>query len=381
MIDSVSLSVLKVSQPIGEFFIGSITQADLLRISYTEVRSFIDGTQTDLAGIQRERSTKRVKELSEYVRYAYATFPTSVVLAIDERQATLTAVDGCDGLFKLQVREIDDDGNRVPLRKAAFIIDGQHRLAGFEGQPNVAFDVNVSIFIGADLSDKAEIFGRVNLAQTKVNRSLVYDLFSYAKARSPHKVLHEVVIALNTDDGGPFRGKIKRLGKADPGMGRTQTLAQATVVDGLLPYITSEPEKERNRLFLGLGSPKRRPEAWRRYIFQPFYDQEDDAAIFQLITNYFRAVADRWPSNWHSTENGQVLNRTTGYNALARFLGDAYRACTEEPCVVRFEEFQGVFNRISIDAAELTVEHFRPGSSGSSALYQRILAESSGIRS
>ena len=227
------------------------------------------------AGIQRERSPKRIGELSEYVNFDYATFPTSVVLALDERSVAIYPVANCSGLYVMEISDFggDDGTPLIPLAQSAFIIDGQHRLAGLEAlQGDKTFDVNVSIFVGADLADKAEIFSRVNLAQTKVNRSLVYDLFSYAEKRSPHKFSHEVTIALNRDNRGPSFGKIKRLGKATPGLGKTsETLSQATVVDGILQYISGSIQQERNRGFLGLPSPRRRADEWRRYIFQSFF--------------------------------------------------------------------------------------------------------------
>ncbi|MEM7641768.1 MAG: DGQHR domain-containing protein [Pseudomonadota bacterium] len=375
MIEPVKIGVMRVVQPIGEFYIGSIPQQKLLQISYTEVRSFIDGTQKDLAGIQRERSLKRVREISEYVRYGYATFPTSVVLAIDERMVELEQVTGCDGLFQMTISEAEDDGAILPLSRAAFIIDGQHRLAAFEGDADLDFDINVSIFVGADLSDKAEIFGRVNLAQTKVNRSLVYDLLSYSKTRSPHRTMHEVTIALNREEGGPFENRIKRLGKADPGMGRIQTLAQATVVDGLLKHVTSEAERERNRSFLNLGAPRRSQDSWRNFIFQPFYDDEEDEAIFQIVRNYFSAIQGKWPTAWNTEEKGYILNRTTGYNALARFLGDAYLSICDKPRVPGQQEFWEVIEPISLRAGDFTSENFLPGSSGSGKLYRALMAE------
>ena len=68
------------------------------------------------------------------------------------------------------------------------MIDGQHRIAGlykYEGE--VGFDINVTIFVGTDIADQAQIFSTVNLEQTKVNRSLAYDLFALAHSRSPKK--------------------------------------------------------------------------------------------------------------------------------------------------------------------------------------------------
>ena len=82
---------------------------------------------------------------------------------------------------------------------------------------NQSFEVNVAIFIGVDIADQAAIFSTVNLAQTKVNRSLVYDLFEYSKTRSPEKTCHDVAVLLDRVPESPFFEKIKRLGVATEG--------------------------------------------------------------------------------------------------------------------------------------------------------------------
>lgn len=234
--DEVSLNVLKVDQPIGEFYIGAIRSDVLNRISTVDIRKFNEDDPDDIAGIQRELSKDRVKKISQYVNFEYATFPTSIVIAIDERCVTLNKVKECDGLWKLVIQpyEGDEEEPGISIDRAAFIIDGQHRLAGLRNlAAGKTFEINVSIFVGADLADKAEIFSTVNLAQTKVNKSLVYDLYTYAQKPSPVKAAHEITIALNRDSNGPFFRKIKRLGTATPGIAN-ETLAQATVVGAML---------------------------------------------------------------------------------------------------------------------------------------------------
>lgn len=253
MTNSVTLQVLKVDQPLGEFFIGAIESRDLVSIATADVRDFEHGDPNTLAGIQRKLTPGRVNELSTYVNLDYATFPTSVVLSVDERCVELQEISGCKGLFNLIISafEGEDDADTIQLSEAAFIIDGQHRLAGLEKLAHDrTFEVNVSIFVGADLADQAEIFSRVNLAQTKVNKSLVYDLLDYARETSPHKVAHEIAIALNREQGGPLEGRIKRLGVRTPGVD-TELLAQATVVNGLLRHLPKDQEKERSKSILG----------------------------------------------------------------------------------------------------------------------------------
>lgn len=375
----------RVSQPIGEFYVGSVPARDLLEISYTEVRRFVAGTQEKIAGIQRERSEKRIAEIQKYVNLDYATFPTAVIIAVASECAEL--VPYCEGeqhqddtVFYLELSAYGNpsDADYIPLERIAFIIDGQHRLAGLEGlEEGRQFDVNVSVFVGASDADKAEIFARVNQAQTKVNQSLVVDLASFYQERGPVKFAHEIVLALNQDKDGPLHDKVKRLGKAAPGKGRIQTLAQATVVKPIVDYITNDPEGERNRRYKGIFGTRREPEAWRKFIFQPFFDNDDDVGVFLCLTNYFSAVKARWPDIWDDAPPGNILNRTTGYVALMRFLRPVYLASCEKGMILSEGHCSRIFSSIQIRDNELTRENFIPGSSGIAALYRRLMEESS----
>jgi DGQHR domain-containing protein len=384
------LNVLKVTQPIGDFYIGAIDSKALLEITTVDVREFEEGKGDSIDGIQRELSKSRLKSLSEYVNLEYATFPTSVILAIDSKCVTLTPVTQCDGLYRLEVSGYDgqpatedDEGEpAIPLDASAFIIDGQHRLAGLEDRDpeKKPFEVNVSIFVGAVKSDQAEIFSRVNLAQTKVNKSLTYDLLEYAKEMSPQKVAHDVVVALNADargpkdnEKGPFYKKIKRLGVRTPDVDG-ETLAQATVVNGLLRYLPRDQEKERSKSLFGFTRKSEPNESWRNRLFVDFYRQKDVPSIVLIVSNYFEAVADKWPNAWNAPQEGQILSRTTGFNALIRFLKDAYLHIVEdEPRVVEKSEFAKIFDRIDIKEKDLNKDVYVPGSTGQGVLYKQLV--------
>jgi DGQHR domain-containing protein len=358
----------------------------LLKMAYVEIRRFEKGTQDKIAGIQRERSEGRIAEIKKYVNLEYATFPTSIIISVPTECVELKAF--CSGddpsdedevlMMELSPFGNPEDEDFIPTQKIAYIIDGQHRLAGLEAlQEGREFDLNVSIFLGASDADKAEIFARVNQAQTKVNQSLVVDLASFYEERGPVKFAHEVVLSLNNDKDGPLHDKVKRLGKASPGKGRIQTLAQATVVKPVVDYITSDPEAERNKRYKGLFASRRAPDAWRRFIFQPFFDNDDDGGVFACLANYFSAVEARWPDSWNDAPVGSILNRTTGYVALMRFLRPVYlRSCSKAGEVLSRASCDSIFASIKIQDEEFTRDNFLPGSAGISALYRRLLAES-----
>src|SRR6187402_1285791 len=180
-----------------------MTSEQLTGIAYADVRALTDRDLDTYLGIQRRLDKKRVAELRSYVQSKDATFPTSVLLAVDSEHAKWHDREGT-----LTIRS-DADGNFSQVGK---ILDGQHRVAGLDGYTGEPFDVCVCIFIDADMPDQASIFSTVNLAQTKVNKSLVYDLYDYQVARSPQKTSHNVAIALDRLKGGPFFERIKRLG-------------------------------------------------------------------------------------------------------------------------------------------------------------------------
>ena len=379
---SISFKVLKVIQPIGEFYIGSIKSNDLLACSKTDVRRFHDEDPETIDGIQRELSKTRVNDLKSYVNLDYATFPTSVILAIEERCVNLEKCDRCPGLYNFEIRpyEGNEDDQSIRLEDAAFVIDGQHRLAGLRNlEKNRNFDINVSIFVGADKADQAEIFSRVNLAQTKVNKSLAYDLFDYAREKSPVKVAHDLVIALNNDINGPFHHRIKRLGVVTPGLSN-ETLAQATVVNGLLRHLPIHQEKERSKSLINLSWKKEKNESWKDRIFVDFYRKDDFTSIFLNISNFFDAVSEKWPDAWKNPKEGQILARTTGYYALIRFLKDVFVKIVSdnEPHIIAKEEYAEIFKKISIQEKDLIKDKYVPGSSGQTDLY-RDLKNGSGL--
>lgn len=376
------LNVLKVKQPIGEFYIGAIDSRDLLDIATVDVREFSEGRGGTIDGIQRELSKSRLIELRDYVNLEYATFPTSIILAIDGRCVDLEEIEGCTGLYRLCISEWpgNEEEDPIYLDASAFVIDGQHRLAGLENRQTEKgpFDVNVSIFVGADIADQAEIFSRVNLAQTKVNKSLMYDLLDYAKENSPFKVAHDVTVALNKDEEGPFYNRIKRLGVKTPGV-EGETLAQATVVNGLLRHLPRNQEKERSKSILGIGWKAEDREDWKDRIFVNFYRDGDMVPIFLNVSNFFEAVRRKWPDAWNNPAPGEILSRTTGYNALIRFLKDAYLSIVIEPRVVEINEYSEIFSNISIKEEELTKEVFVPGGTGAGTLYRMLLLQGLGV--
>lgn len=372
---SLTTHVQLIRQPIGEFYVGTLTVGDILSISRFDFRrmTFVSG-YVDFLGIQRRVDPGRSRKIAKYATTVDACFPTSIVLSIDERCGTLEETDNF-GFHKLRVsayQDPEDDALSIPLEQSASIVDGQHRIHGLREAGAINLELPVTIFVGADPAMEASIFSIVNLAQTKVNKSLVYDLFSLSEKRSPERTCHQITVSLDRMSESPLNGKIKRLGA--PTVGREgETLSQATIVKGLLPYLTSDAMADRDigRRF-GFWDPPKGAEA-RRRIFRRFFTDNADEKILAIVVNYLNAVSSRWGDAWKSDDEGVIIKRTNGYLAFMRFLRNAYLylydAGQEVPPQRAFAE---LLERVTLTDLDFTTANFPPGSSGAKRLFDRL---------
>jgi DGQHR domain-containing protein len=348
---------IEVTQPIGTFYMGAMDSDDLFRIAYADVRRIEDRDVEKIIGIQRPLDSRRVEELKKYVTTVDASFPTSIILAVDGERAEYNE--------KLGVMRIDRD------EKVAKIIDGQHRIAGLEGYKGRRFELNVTIFIDMELEDQALLFGTINLKQTRVNRSLAYDLYDFATDRSPQKTCHNIARLLNSKEGSPFKDRIKILGTATPGK-RGETITQAAFVERLIRYLSRDPMKDRDLIKRGKLLGRAASQEARDLIFRNMFIDERDAEIARVVWHFFEAVVTRWPDAWSSTEKGNILRRSTGFASLMRLLRDAYLSFQRPEEVVEASEFEALFRRIQLQDDQFTTDVYKPGSSGEARLYEDL---------
>ena len=394
--DVVSLRCIPVEQPIGVFYVGAMESRDLVAISWTDVRRiepkenqlpleinepvsppklvdsdspqpaiedldedvvrFEDQDFEKFLGIQRQLSQSRVSEIKQYVGNVDATFPTSVLLAISSDHA--------------QFDEATDTLRIVRHSKVAKVIDGQHRIAGLENYGGSRFQVNVSIFIDMDIQDQAMVFATINLKQTKVNKSLAYDLYEFTTTRSPQRTCHDIARFLNYRSNSPFEGKIKMLGVA---RGPNETITQATFVDRLLRLISRDPMGDRDLIRRRKRLSTVREREASRQIFRNLFVDDSDETILLILWHFFSAISMRWPNSWTNVETGNVLNRTTGFGALMRFMRLAYLSMNAPGAVVEADRYKPLLDKIELSDGSFTPDNYLPGSSGEKALFDALV--------
>ncbi len=359
-IDVVAFPCFQVRQPIGVFYVGVIDSQELLELTYSDIRRMRDEPREveTYLGIERPLSTKRVNEIRQYVQTVSAAFPSSIIVAVESEQA-----------------EFDEETGTLQLIRepgTAKILDGQHRLAGLDGMAPGTFYVIVTVFVDMDLEDQALTFATINLEQTKVSKSLVYDLYEYAKHRSPQKTAHDIVRLLDLREASPFAGRIKILGTAND---RGEVLSQAQFVEGLMPMIAADPRRDRDLIKRGRRPERASAEESRFRIFRNMFLDEKDAEIARVLFNYFSAVAARWPTAWATIERGNVLNRTTGFRGLMLFLPSAYEAAKPaDKSIPSIADFSAIFAKVTtLSDEDFTPLKFPTGSSGWSTLRDALL--------
>ncbi len=382
--DDLRIPCIKIKQPIGEYYIGKIKAKDLCDITYVDRRRIDEEKGNDsYLGVQRPLSKSRVKQLSEYVNTIDACFPTGIILSIPGNCAQYDAKKSELILFpyeKISEDYKDDILESIDYNSIAKVLDGQHRIEGLKNiNEGVDFEMNVSLFIDIDIADDAYIFSTVNLAQTKVNKSLAYDLYELARGRSPQKTCHNIAVALNKNDDSPFFRRIKRLGVATDG-NFNETITQATMVQSLLRYISKEPEKDRDILLRGKKLSYVDRDTSEKLIFRNLFIEERDLDILDIIWNYFDAVEERWSKSWNATGRGKMLNKTNGFKGLMRFLRPAYLYLCNPSEIPTTDDFLSIFKKINMKNPEyekmFSIEEFRPGSSGESEFYRTLLKKS-----
>lgn len=319
----ISLKVIKVSQNIGTFFITKMTPFQLHKIANKNLSRLKDLEN----GIQRDLQQQKIKEIKEYLKTQDATFPNSIILAIQNNPA-----EDEDPAYKLNEEEGTLEIRLSP--DVANILDGQHRLNGFDDLNN-SFELPVSVFLDLSLGEQAKIFAKINSTQKKVDLSLVYDLFGMTEDRNPEKVAYYVVQHLNTEINSPWNGKIKTL--AD----KRGDLAQGSMAKFIHKELLEKEES-----------------------FKKLYDQQRDTDIKNILLNYFSVISDIFPLAWENKDGKYVLTKTTGFNGFISFLISLTRLARHRKEALSKEYFKKYLDKVSDKFSDFTSSNYPSGAVG-----------------
>ena len=278
------------SRPPEFFYQFSLPAVHLRALSGVRRRTTDRASGAEDLGIQRRHDPRRSAEIRRFIEsgYPWSTLsdrkrasgeyadlrqpgwlPTAVVVNIltpdarrygqsvsdadlvrvepeDDRAATVVLPSGFDGPNWTP-------GAAPPIE----VIDGQHRLWAFEGEPPAGvFELPVIAFVGLDLSWQAYLFFTINIKPKRINPSLAFDLYPllrtedwltrtddywfYREVRA-----QELVDLLWSCSGSPWRHRINMLGEFE---GPRGAVSQAGWVRSLLVSLMKPGAGARTRI-------------------------------------------------------------------------------------------------------------------------------------
>ena len=348
-----TLYVSEVKQNIGVFYIGKINGCLLYRMAKADIRRITTGQSYE--GIQRELDRSRVSAIKNYLKTSFASFPNTIILNLNSEYLLEQTTE---------FLEIREDENTFS------IIDGQHRLSGFEDQDFKDFELPVTIFIDLDIEDQAYLFSTINSEQKSVNPSLKLDLENYSKVDTPKKLLSQMAYAFNIDEASPWKGRIKLAGKKDENA-PDGIISQKAFVSPILQYVYDEKDTYtiRDKLLNHVSFSVSDYDSQTFFLWK-FFAEGKMKYLYKILFNYFSAIHNILSEDWYSGTS--ILSKTTGYNAVMMLFKDIYFYCDSDKDFTQ-KHIEKYLKPIGVLRGELTADKFgASGTAASSKLYHRM---------
>lgn len=330
---------LRVEQPLGVYFVTVLPAELLLTVCFSDrlrVAHQTENTYT-LDGNQREIDIKRLKSIGEFISRRDSAFPNSIILAANSRPVDSLVEENAGPRWSVSESKEGTYTLTIPTEeKLAAIIDGQHRLFSFSFAipERLEMPLVCSVFFDLNKPFQAQLFATINSTQKPVDRSQTYELFGYNISEeseqywSPDKLAVFIARKLNTDPSSPVKGRIAIAPEGDltfAGDAKSPSwhVSMATVVDGIIRLISSNPKQDANELF-DRPTPKSR-ESLRnsgrkdRSPFREIYLKGQDSALYSIVANFLSAAKAVF---WDRAKPGSFIVKTVGIQALFDLLRD-----------------------------------------------------------
>lgn len=325
---------IKVSQPLGDFFIAKIKAKELLDISTSSVARY--NKEGKLIGNQRPLKLPRLKAIANFIKSAEMSFPTSILVAANvDNEGNI--IEEQSKRWSIHPTSISDCFEiEIPSGVSSLIIDGQHRLNAFSYTEEQFQDIELVCSIFFDLPNpyQAYLFATINGNQKKVDKSLALELFGYdvedkpSNTWSPEKLAVYLTRKFNFRKDSPLYQKIKLaplFSSIEEITDRTKwLLSTAAMVEGIMHLISSNPQKDRDFLAMkrslwsgpGNRSDLKKMESNGKRdasVLRKLYIENKDEEIYEIIFRYFDAVNEIL---WKNASADSVITKTIGISVL-----------------------------------------------------------------
>lgn len=270
------IPIIEVKQPIGTFYISSISSRLLLKVVKVPYR-MINWNENWQKSI-----TSQIDELSSFCKISDSVLPSSVIISVSNGAVTI----------KNGYIEFDD------ISQIGEVLDGNKRLIGLKNSMNEDdFQLPVVFMLGLTSEEKAYLYSLINSKQSNADERIIYKLFDQSDKRSPQKTAHILARAMNSSTSSPFYNKLKMIGDGKD----TTSLSQGIFAQGVTSLYSMYPSIDKDKLCNDEDIDETDGTVLRRY----FIDCKDDI-IFKILLNCFTAIEEVFKDENDNTEDSPI---------------------------------------------------------------------------
>lgn len=195
----IAATILK--QKDKNLYLFKINSALLNKIAYVTPRS-----EDNPDELQRVVNVPRAREIGKWLQDENSLLPNAIV--IDLKQDVEIEPTGIQDQVTISIPNPDDTEDC----KIAYILDGQHRVKGFDYSDGIEFDLAVVAVHNVTESVRAKLFIDINSKQVKVDERLLLDLMAGTRIlESDDERVYEVIKGLDEEPSSALHNKIQFL--------------------------------------------------------------------------------------------------------------------------------------------------------------------------
>lgn len=277
----IQVNVLRFEQNGQVMFACIIRASELIRIANIDVRDDV----LNSTGYQRQRDETRCRRIAEYINQPTSVLPGSILLNL--RGSSTYQPDKSNQNFGTLL---------IPNEKgAAWVVDGQHRIGGFEYTER---DFSLPVVFFENLPRRQEMinFSVINDTQKGINTSLTLSLLGELReCDASWKIrAHDIVYSLNNDPESPWYERVNMTGAR--GMHRPVNLA--SFANSLKPLLRS----------------------------QSIFDSLELSDQILLLRRFWSVLRDIYPDAW-CEPSSHILLKTLGVYAMSQVALYVFQLC------------------------------------------------------
>lgn len=277
----IAATILK--QKDKNLYLFKINSALLNKIAYVTPRS-----EEDPDELQRVVNIPRAKEIGNWLKEENSLLPNAIV--IDLKNDVVIEPTAIPDQVTITIPNPDETDDC----KVAYILDGQHRVKGFEYSDGLEFDLAVVAVHNVTEGVRAKLFIDINSKQVKVDERLLLDLMAGVKMlASDDDRVYEVIKGLNEESSSALHNTIQFLPEQ-----RDKWIKNTSMLTLLKPHI-------------GNGG----------VIYNKTTSQQ-----IEIFTAYFNAWKEVFDEAWNSPETC-VLTKSIGFAIMTGIFREIKQRC------------------------------------------------------